>query len=175
MPMLEESIQTPRDVLRILNLFQLRLADCRGELALDDLLLFVILDLTFPEAVELVREHPGAFLALGGRHPEFERNDPESVVETLLSDDIEEQRKELYNTLPEQQRDSAVRLIRQIFLKGESRIMSDVREARNPQGLLKLLYGGSTPLAFSVKEGRDFTVLSFRLQRPSSSHASANS
>jgi hypothetical protein len=34
--------------------------------------------------------------------------------------------------------------------------MSDVRTARNPQGLLKLLYGGSTPLAFSVKEGRDF-------------------
>jgi predicted KAP-like P-loop ATPase len=164
MPMLEESIQTPRDVLRTLNLFQLRLADCRGELALNDLLLFVILDLICPEAVELVREHPGAFLALGGRHPEFERTDPESVVETMLSDNIEEQRKKLYKTLPKQQRDSAVRLIRQIFLKGESRIMSDVREARSPQGLLKLLYGGSTPLAFSVKEGRDFLANQNRRQ-----------
>jgi hypothetical protein len=157
MPMLDESIQTPRDIIRALNLFRLRLADCRGELALDDLLLFVILDLNCPEAVELVRDHPGAFLMLGGSHPEFERNDPESVVETLLDDKIEHTRKKLYDEyLPEQQRKSAESLIRQIFLKGESRVMSDVRTARNPQGLLKLLYGGSTPLAFSVKEGRDF-------------------
>ena len=156
MPRLDESIKTPRDISRALNLFQLRLADCRGELALDDLLLFVVLDLTCPEAVELVRNHPGAFLTLGGRHPEFERNDPESVVETMLDDKIEDRRKKLYESLPEAHRDRAVRLIRQIFLKGEGRIMSDVREARNPQGLLKLLYGGSTPLAFSVKEGREF-------------------
>ena len=157
MPMLEQCIQTPRDIIRALNLFRLRLADCRGELTLDDLLMFVILDLTCPEAIDLVRNHPGAFLTLGGSHPEFERNDPESVVETLLNDDIENRRKKLYDEhLPEGQRKSAERLIRQMFLKGEDRIVSDVRAARNPQGLLKLLYGGSTPLAFSVKEGRDF-------------------
>jgi predicted KAP-like P-loop ATPase len=156
MPRLDETIQTPRDVSRALNLFRLRLADCRGELALDDLLLFVTLDLTCPEAVELVRDHPGAFLTLGGRHPEFERNDPESVVETMLDDKIEDRRKNLYKSLPPKQCKSAERLIRQIFLKGEGRVMSDVREARNPQGLLKLLYGGSTPLAFSVEEARDF-------------------
>lgn len=156
MPMLDESTQTPRDVLRALNLFRLRLADCRGELALDDLLLFVILDLSCPEAVELVRDHPGAFLTLGGRHPEFEQNDPESLVETMLDKKIDERRKELYKSLPATQGKSAERLIRQIFLKGEGRIISDIRAARNPQGLLKLLYGGSTPLAFSVQEGRDF-------------------
>jgi predicted KAP-like P-loop ATPase len=157
MPMLDESIQTPRDVIRALNLFRLRLADCRGELALDDLLLFLILDLTCPKAVELVRNHPGAFLTLGGSHPEFERNDPESVVETLLDDKIEDRRKKLYDEyLPKEERKSAERLIRQIFFEGEGRVMSDAREARNPQGLLKLLYGGSTPLAFSVKEARDF-------------------
>jgi hypothetical protein len=159
MPMLDESIQTPRDVLRALNLFRLRLADCRGELAVDDLLLFVILDLTCPEAIELVRDHPGAFLTLAGRHPEFELNDPESVVESMLNDKIEDRRKKLYDEyLPEEHRKSAVRLIRQLFLKGQDRLMSDIREARNPQGLLKLLYGGSSPLAFSVEEGRDFLL-----------------
>jgi len=142
MPKLDESIQTPRDVLRALNLFRLRLADCRGEVALDNLLLFVILDLTCPEAVELVRDHPGAFLTLAGRHPEFELIDPDSVVESMLSTNIDEQRKKLYEEyLPAKQRKSAVRLIRQLFLKGEGRVMSDIREARNPQGLLKLLYG----------------------------------
>jgi KAP family P-loop domain len=157
MPMLDESIQTPRDVLRALNLFRLRLADCRSELALDDLLLFVILDLTCPEAVDLVRDHPGAFLTLAGRHAEFEQNDPESVVETMLSDNIEERRKKLYDEyLPKEQRKSSERLIRQLFFKGQDRLMSDIREARNPQGLLKLLYGGSSPLAFSVEEGREF-------------------
>src|SRR5205823_14707888 len=67
--------------------------------------------------------------------------------------------KKLYDEyLPEEQRKSAVRLIRQLFLKGQDRLMSDIREARNPQGLLKLLYGGSSPLAFSVEEGRDFLL-----------------
>jgi hypothetical protein len=82
-----QCLKTPRDVVRLLNSFRLRLQDCREEVDLDQLLLFVLLDLISPEAVELVRLHPELFLLPFAHHPEFEILETDGTISRLMSEE----------------------------------------------------------------------------------------
>jgi predicted KAP-like P-loop ATPase len=154
-----QCLKTPRDVVRLLNSFRLRLEDCRGEINLDQLLLFVLLDLVSPEGVELVREHPELFLLPLAHHPEFEIVEADSAISRLLSEekDKTKEKDRLFSMLDEDERAITQKLISDLF--GNARRSEgsyDVRRAQTAHGLIKLLYGGATSLSFSAKDAVSF-------------------
>jgi hypothetical protein len=154
-----QCLKTPRDAVRLLNSFRLRLPDCRGEVNLDQLLLFVLLDLISTEAVDLVRYNPELFLLPMARHPEFEILQAESAISRLMSEekDKAQVREGLFNDLPKEDRLLAAKLIEHLFEQSEySRDGYDVRNARTAHGLIKLLYGGTSSLSFSAKDAASF-------------------
>jgi hypothetical protein len=152
-------LKTPRDVVRLLNSFRLRLSDCRDEVNLDQLLLFVLLDLVSPESVELVRMHPELFLLPLATHPEFEVLEADGNISRLMSDekDKTQAKEHLFADLDEEERPLAKKLVSQMFETGKRREESyDVRQAQTAHGLIKLLYGGTSSLSFSVKDAVSF-------------------
>jgi predicted KAP-like P-loop ATPase len=154
-----QCLKTPRDVARLLNSFRLRLDDCRDEVNLDQLLLFVLLDLISPDAVELVRMHPELFLLPLAHHPEFEILEKDSTISRLMSEekDKKQAKNALYETISEEERPLAKRLISDLFDAGrESGENYDVRKAQTAHGLIKLLYGGTSSLSFSAKDATLF-------------------
>jgi predicted KAP-like P-loop ATPase len=152
-------LKTPRDVVRLLNSFRLRLHDCRGEVNLDQLLLFVLLDLVSPEGVERVREHPDLFLLPFAHHPEFEILETDGTMSRLMSEekDKTEAKERLFATIDEEERTLAKELITHLFDTNQRAERNyDVRQAQTAQGLIKLLYGGTSSLSFSAKEAISF-------------------
>jgi hypothetical protein len=158
------TLKTPRDVVRSLNLTKMRLSDCRDEIDIKDLFSFVILDIICPEAMELVRSHPGIFLSRFIDHPEFASSAAEDSGVSILAErsELQESKKKLYGSLPADKRESAIELLDMLF-PGEG-LSPDVRTAASSHGLIKLLYGGGSPLSFSVKEVREFQNGSQRKQ-----------
>lgn len=154
-----QSLKTPRDVARLLNSFRLRLQDCRDEVNLDQLLLFVLLDLISPDAVELVRMHPELFLLPLAHHPEFEILERDSSISRLMSEEKDKKqiKNALYETLSAEERPFATKLISELFASGREREKDyDVRKAQSAHGLIKLLYGGTSSLSFSAKDATLF-------------------
>ena len=152
-------LKTPRDVVRLLNSFRLRLHDCRGEVNLDQLLLFVLLDLVSPEGVERVREHPDLFLLPFAHHPEFEILETDGTMSRLMSEEKDkmEAKERLFATIEGEERTLAKELITHLFDSSKRTERSyDVREAQTAHGLIKLLYGGTSSLSFSAKEAISF-------------------
>jgi len=149
------TLKTPRDVVRSLNLARMRLADCRGEINLQDLFSFVILEITCPEAMELVRNNPGIFLGRFLSHPEFtsiSAEDPAAILPERK--EVHDRKHKLYDTLPPENRKFATDLLNRLF--PAEAVSPDVRTAASSHGLIKLLYGGGSPLSFSVREVREF-------------------
>jgi predicted KAP-like P-loop ATPase len=154
-----QCLRTPRDAVRLLNSFRLRLPDCRDEVNLDELLLFVLLDLISPEAVDLVRHNPELFLLPMARHPEFEILEKDSAISRLMSEskDKAEARERLFTELPKDEQPLAKKLIKHLFEQDEYRKGGyDVRRAQTAHGLIKLLYGGTSSLSFSAKDAASF-------------------
>ncbi len=152
-------LKTPRDVVRLLNSFRLRLSDCRGEINLDQLLLFVLLDLISPAAVERVREHPELFLLPFAHHPEFEVLETEGTISRLMSEEKDKTaaKERLFETIEEEERPLAKKLIGHLFDTSQRAEREyDVRQAQTAHGLIKLLYGGTSSLSFSAKEAITF-------------------
>jgi hypothetical protein len=153
-----QCLKTPRDVVRLLNSFRLRLQDCRDEVNLDQLLLFVLLDLISPEGVELVRMHPELFLLPLARHPEFEILEANSAISRLMSEekDKAKEKEQLFSTLNSEERPLATKLMSHLFDIDRGEEGYDARRAQTAHGLIKLLYGGTTSLSFSVKDAVSF-------------------
>ena len=103
------AIKTPRDVVRLFNVFRLRLRDCRGEVSLDELLIFLLLDLVSPETVELIRTHSGLFLAVSSHHPEFSALEREDEVGNLFvrQEELQQAKTKAFEVIPEPVRNTA--------------------------------------------------------------------
>jgi hypothetical protein len=142
-------------VVRLLNVFRLRLSDCRGEVKLEELLMFVLLELVSPEAVELVRTHSTLFLGALSHHPEFSMLAADSETGRLFrkEGEIREQKAKLFDELEADNRQVARHIVEHVFSESADQ---DARTASSPHGLIKLLYGGGSPLSFSVKEVVEF-------------------
>lgn len=152
-------LKTPRDVVRLLNSFRLRLHDCRDEVNLDQVLLFVLLDLVSPKGVECVREHPELFLLPFARHPEFEVLETDGTISRLMSEEKDkvEAKERLFATIAEDERPLAKELMTHLFDSDQRAEGNyDVRHAQTAHGLIKLLYGGTSSLSFSAKEATSF-------------------
>lgn len=158
MPVVLRSLKTPRDVVRLFNVFRLRLHDCRGEVKLDELLVFVLLELVSPEAVELVRTHSSVFLAGLSYHPEFSALDMDGDTARLFQkeEELRTAKANLFEEILPANRDTARSLVDQLFSSSTHMLSQDARPASSPHGLIKLLYGGGSPLSFSIKEVEDF-------------------
>jgi len=143
-----DCLKTPRDVVRCFNLLKLRLPDFHREVHLSDLLKFTILDLLSPETIDFVRRNSGAFVGLLLPHPEFSRNERSLVGRISSNGLIDENARDVFsNTLEESVRN----LLDSLFPKTPAP-GPHIRSTRNAHGLTKLLFGGSTPMAFSIAE-----------------------
>ncbi len=153
-------LRTPRDVVRCLNLFQVRLPDCRGELALNDLLLFVLVELIDINAIDLVRRHPGFFLDEFTQHPEFDDAVKGDLDDSIFAEakERDEKKKLILQTIKQGRRELVTPLLQKLFANERGAFTADVRKAGSVQGLIKLLYGGGSPLSFSVKEVDEFLL-----------------
>lgn len=151
-------LRTPRDVVRIANVFRMRLADCRGEVSLDDVLIYIALELVCPEAVALVREHPSLFVSHLTQHDEFAAREIPGGTSTLFDrkDDAATRKQKLFEQLPPENKETASVLLNRLFGKRKGVPVSDARFASSAHGLIKLLYGGGSPLSFSVPEVVEF-------------------
>lgn len=125
---------------------------------LDELLVFVLLELVSPEAVELVRTHSSVFLAGLSYHPEFSALDMDGETARLFrkEEELREAKAKLFEEIVPGNRDIARSLVDRLFSSSTHMLGQDARTASSPHGLIKLLYGGGSPLSFSVKEVEDF-------------------
>jgi len=152
-----QCLKTPRDTVRCFNLFRLRYPDCCGELNLGDLLKFVLLDILCPEAIELVRKSPELYIGLNNTNSEFAGNYG-SLIDSLYSgkNDNATKRKLHIESLPNTYKEIAAQLLNSLFPSHQGMVDVDVRAASSVSGLIKLLYGGTSSMAFSVKEAEAF-------------------
>jgi len=143
--------KTPRDVVRCFNLLRLRIPDCHREVELPELLKFILLDLVSPETVEFVRENSVLFLGTLLQHPEFTASGA-SFLDTVFPEgrDKENARAKFSKGLEKPIRT----LLDSLFPLDVSLAETNMRSAHSTHGLIKLLYGGSSPMAFSVADAQ---------------------
>ena len=148
---------TPRDVVRHLNMFMMRLTDCRNEVNLGDLFRFVALDLLCPDAIDIIRNNSGFFITTPVRTSELWAS---SVREVDLlfeeSSTNRTSRPELFEVIDLKIRELVITLVDTLFPSRVSDEGAIVTRASTSVGLVKLLFGGMSPLTFSVTSAREF-------------------
>jgi hypothetical protein len=150
-------LKTPRDVVRCFNILRLRLPDYHGELQLSALLKFILLELICPEAIEFIRSHSALFIGSFSTHPEF-ASSGNSYLASIFhrEEERKSEREGFYSSLPENERDTAQLLVNSLFPAVHGRLETNVLSAQSSHGLIKLLYGATSPMAFSVAEAKQF-------------------